>query len=223
VPNSAGFIRCYDEVRDCPALMWQKAGWNASDVVEFGGISAGGIHHIRRGTLHMLIAYYSYTGNNEFLARELQKRLDCDVYQIVELKNRSNFTILWDLLFRRRTKIQKPDISLDQYDRIILMAPIWDSKLATPMKTFMEMERDHIHEYAFLTVCTGREGQGQKLHDELTRLAHKEPLTVSQLKINNLLPPEKQNKVKHTSSYRITQQDFPTFEQEIADFIKIVT
>jgi len=34
--------------------------------------------------MQTLIAYYSYTGHNAFLARELQKRLDCDVYAIVE-------------------------------------------------------------------------------------------------------------------------------------------
>ncbi len=105
-----------------------------------------------------LIVYYSFSGNNEFLARELQKRLDCDLHQIVELKPRKSIDILFDLIFKRKTKIEKSKFDLPQYDRTILIAPIWASKIATPLRSFIELEKDNFKEYSFITVCTGPDG-----------------------------------------------------------------
>lgn len=120
-----------------------------------------------------LIIYYSFSGNNEFLVQELQKRLGCDIQKIVELKKRTGFTILLDLIFKRNPKIRKSDFDLKQYDRFILAAPIWDGKIATPLKSFIEQEKDNFKEYSFITVCTGPEGQDKKITDELVQLIQK--------------------------------------------------
>jgi flavodoxin len=59
------------------------------------------------GIMKTLIIYYSFSGNNEVLAQELQKRLDCDLQKIVELKPRKSIDILFDLIFKRTSKIGK--------------------------------------------------------------------------------------------------------------------
>ncbi len=167
-----------------------------------------------------LIVYYSFSGNNEFLARELQKRLDCDLHQIVELKQRKSIDILFDLIFKRKPKIEKSKFDLQQYDRTILIAPIWASKIATPLISFIELEKDNFKEYSFITVCTGPDGQDEKITDELVRLIQKAPKTVMQLKINDLLPPERKDKVKYATPYRINQRLLLAFEMEIAQFLQ---
>ena len=167
-----------------------------------------------------LIVYYSFSGNNEFLAQELQKRLDCDIYKILELKLRNSLDIFLDLIFKRKPKIEKSKFDLQQYDRLILIAPIWASKIATPLRSFIELEKDNFKEYSFITVCTGPDGQDEKITDELIQLTQKEPKTVMELKINDLLPPERKDSVKYATPYRINQRILLAFEMEIAGFLQ---
>jgi flavodoxin len=167
-----------------------------------------------------LIVYYSFSGNNEFLAQELQKRLDCDIQKIVELKQRKSLDILFDLIFKRSPKIRKFDFDLKQYDRLILIAPIWDGKIATPLRSFIDLEKDNFKEYSFIAVCTGPEGQDKKITNELLQLTQREPKTVMQLKINDLLPPERKNKIKYATPYRINQRVLLAFEMEIEQFLQ---
>ncbi len=167
-----------------------------------------------------LIVYYSFTGNNEALARELQRKLNCDIQRIVELKRRTGFTILLDLLLKRKSKIQKSEVPLKRYDQILLIAPVWDANIATPMKSFIDLEKNNLKEYSFITVCSGRPGQAEKLTRQLARLAGKKPITVAQLMINDLLPPEKKNKIKYTTPYRIKKTDLEAFETGIENFLK---
>ena len=62
-----------------------------------------------------VIVYYSFSGNNESLAKELRLRFGCDIIKIIEQKRRTGFTILLDLIFNRESKILEPDIFLDEY------------------------------------------------------------------------------------------------------------
>jgi flavodoxin len=169
-----------------------------------------------------LIIYYSFSGNNEFLARELQKRLDCDIQKIVELKKRKSLDILLDLIFKRKTKIEKSDFDLQQYDRAILIAPIWAGKIATPLRSFIDLEKDSLKEYSFITVCSGPDDQDQRITDELLQLTQKQPKTVMQLKINDLLPPERKDKVKYATPYRVNQRVLLAFEMEIVQFLQSI-
>lgn len=107
-----------------------------------------------------------------------------------------------------------------QYDRLILIAPIWAGKIATPLRSFIELEKDNFLEYSFITVCTGPDGQDKKITDELVRLVQKEPKTVMQLKINDLLPPERKDQVKYATPYRINQRVLLAFETEIEQFLQ---
>jgi flavodoxin len=167
-----------------------------------------------------LIIYYSFSGNNECLAQELQKRLNCDIQKIVELKPRKSLDIMLDLIFKRKSKIEKSDFDLRQYDRSILIAPIWAGKIATPLRSFIELEQANFKEYSFITVCTGPDGQDKQITDELVRLIQKEPKVVMQLKINDLLPPERKDKIKYATPYRINQRVLLAFEPEISQLLQ---
>lgn len=167
-----------------------------------------------------LIVYYSHTYNNEKLAHQLQKILRCDLLKIEEFKKRTGFTILMDLLFSRKPSIKVYPYYLKDYDHTILVAPIWASKIATPLQTFLVNEKPNIHEYSFITLCGGGGGgQHEKIQKELATLVGKEPLKVAELWINDLLPPNKKDTVKYTSAYRIAEDDFKVFETQIHHFL----
>lgn len=169
--------------------------------------------------MRTLIVYYSLTKNNETLAWELQQKLNCDIQRIEEIRKRTNLTIILDLLFKRKPEIKRSKNPISLYDKIILIAPIWDTNVATPMKSFIEMERNNFKEYSFITVCSGRPGQLEKITHDLEELAGKVPLTVEELKVNDLLPFEQKNKVKYSSTYRIKKPDLEVFQTEIENFV----
>jgi flagellar biosynthesis/type III secretory pathway chaperone len=56
--------------------------------------------------------------------------------------------------------------------------------------------------------------------DELLQLTGKKPGTVMQLKINDLLRPERKNKIKYATPYRINQKVLLAFEMEIEQFLQ---
>ena len=166
----------------------------------------------------ILIVYYSFSGNNEVLAKKLQARLNCDIYKITETRTRNTFDIFLDIIFRRNPKVQKPYISLNQYDYILLVAPIWAGRIANPVKTFLKMDRSNIHSYSFITLCGG--GNNIKVENELSNILDSGPQAILELTVNDLLPLEKRNKVKYTSNFQVKTSDLILFEHSIEAFLK---
>jgi len=169
-----------------------------------------------------IIVYYSHSANNEALALDLKARLGCDLLKIEEQKERTGFTILLDLIFKRDAKIKKHKVLLSDYNTVVFIAPIWDAQIATPLKTFIKMEREHIKNYAFITVCSGREGQHKKITRQLTALTLKKPIIVTELVVNDLLPFDKKNKIKYTTPYRVKEEDFQVLKKQIQKFVNAV-
>lgn len=170
--------------------------------------------------MNTLVIYYSFTGNNEALANELRRRLGCDSLRVHELKKRTGLTIFLDLIFRRRPRISKPERDLKQYDRLVLAAPIWSGRIAMPLASFIALEKDNFREYAFISVCTGPDGQIEKIADELRWLTGKAPKAVAELKVNDLLPPERKNKIRYATNYRVKKEDFLSFNKNIDEFLQ---
>jgi flavodoxin len=166
-----------------------------------------------------LIVYYSFTSNNELLAIELQKKLQCDVLKLEEVKKRTGLTILLDVIFNRRTKIKKYNVAIKDYENLILIAPIWAGKIATPLNTFLKNEKKEINHYSFITLCGGNKGQKEKIFYALTLLLQKEPEQVTELWINDLLPENEKDTIKHTSGYRAKQSDLELFKTKIDNFL----
>jgi flavodoxin len=169
-----------------------------------------------------IIVYYSHSANNEALAYELKHRLGCDVLKIEEEKKRTGFTILLDLLLHRDPKIKKTNIFLSDYNTVIFVSPIWDAQIATPLRTFIKMQRGHIKNYAFITACSGREGQRDKIIHQLTQLTLKNPIIVTELVVSNLSVDSQKNKIDHFKHHQIKEADFQAVKKEIQHFVNTV-
>jgi flavodoxin len=168
-----------------------------------------------------LIVYYSFTGNNKKLAEYLRIKLGCDIARIETVKKRTGFSILFDLLFKRKPSIKKIDHYLWNYEHIIFIAPVWAGKIATPLKSFLTRENENIKTYSFITLCGGGSpNQKEKIQNELRSIVQKKPLNVVELWVNDLLSDEKKNTMKYTSGFRIESDGFGKFENQINDFVK---
>ena len=94
-----------------------------------------------------LVIYFSYTRNNRLLAEHLAQCLGCDLCPVVEARRRTGLTVLLDMLFKRTPQLEPLALSPTQYDHIILVAPIWDAKLANPMKSLVKREHAAFADY----------------------------------------------------------------------------
>jgi flavodoxin len=166
--------------------------------------------------------YYSHSGNNEKLAYELKGRTGYELFQAREKRKRKTISILWDTLFKRNSKLSDYFIDLKKYGNVIFVAPIWNGKIATPMRTFLQKEKNNIKNYCFIAVCNGEDGQKEQIYDELLTITNHSPHNVTELSINSLLPEEHRNKVKYTFNYRISAHDLQCFHDIIESFVNNV-
>ncbi|HEY0742044.1 MAG TPA: hypothetical protein VGD40_11310 [Chryseosolibacter sp.] len=171
-----------------------------------------------------LIVYYSFTHNNEMLAKHLQKKLACDLLKIETVRPRNSFSILLDLVFNRKSKIKPHSKSVKAYDHCIFLSPIWAGKIASPLKSFWLQEKNNINQYSFITVCGGGNAdQKAKLTDDMVKLLQRKPALVQELWINDLLTEERKNTIKYTSGYRLEEKDLMLFSTKIEDFLRKVS
>lgn len=90
-----------------------------------------------------LVVYYSYTGHTKMIAESIQKKLNCDILEIKPVKEYSkDYNKVVDeeqnnSSTNKKSKIQKIDKDLKQYDEIIIGSPVWWYTIAPVIRTFL--------------------------------------------------------------------------------------
>lgn len=166
-----------------------------------------------------IILYYSYSGNNELLAEELKRRTGADTQRVFEVKRRGFLIMLLDFIFGLRRKVKPSYLPLKDYDRVIMIAPIWWGRIASPMREFIKMERANIRNFSFITFC-GAAGN-QRIEQELTRLLGTKPLVVTELGARDLISAHKEHRLG--SSYRLKKLDLQFFNSRLEQFVRMAT
>ena len=166
------------------------------------------------------IVCYSNTGNNQVLADHLAERLQCGIARITETRRRTWLSTLLDVMFGSSPRIEPFHVRVKAYSHLILVGPIWASRLASPLRTFLAEHRQELGEYSFITLCGyARPEQKQRLTEELTRRVGHAPRAVCELPIAELLPRRQRNDVRVVTPYRISDEDMPEYESRIEAFL----
>jgi flavodoxin len=99
-----------------------------------------------------LVAYYSNTGSNNYLAGKIARVLGCDSEAI---KPRFDFfpALMFFSLARTSMGIKTFDHKVNEYDRIILCGPIWMGQLISPLHDFIRRYHESIKSLYFVTCC----------------------------------------------------------------------
>jgi flavodoxin len=99
-----------------------------------------------------LVAYYSNTGSNKYLAEKIAHSLKCDSEAI---NPRLNFFPVLMLFSLAKTSLGVKSLGckVNEYDRIILCGPIWMGQLVSPLRDFINKYRKNIKELHFVTCC----------------------------------------------------------------------
>lgn len=85
-----------------------------------------------------LIVYYSQSGNTRKVAEKIRKALSCDMDEIQY--DKAAHTV--------GGKLNPAD-----YDRVILMCPIWGFHLSEPMKLYLRQRKANIKRYRLAVTC----------------------------------------------------------------------
>ncbi len=169
-----------------------------------------------------LIVYYSFTQNNAALATMIQKRFDCEILRIETLRRRSAFSIFLDAAFGRKPAILKHNLSIENYDQFVFVGPIWMGKIAGPLRTFLNEEKENIKRYSFISVCGGITGQKEKIEDELTSIVASRPQCVCELWLSEIVSEKVTKNAKNVSAYRIRSSELEKFKTKIDAFCEVV-
>ena len=92
----------------------------------------------------MLIAYFSWSGNTQGVAEEIQRQTGADIFEIIPIPAYSDDynTVLMeaqrDQHEQARPAITNPPQSIDEYDVILLGYPNWWASIPMPIATFLE-------------------------------------------------------------------------------------
>jgi flavodoxin len=162
-----------------------------------------------------VILSYSLTGNNKALANSIAKELELEHIHVTESKSRNMGTIVMDIIFNRTPKVQPtPDI-LEKYDQIFFLGPVWMGQLATPFRSYFNYLKTNQRKHAYISISGGADGPNPKLNDELKKRIGKEPVTLIDLHIADLLPSEPKPTRNVTMAYRINDQEVKTLSNTI--------
>ena len=94
------------------------------------------------------IIYYSMSGNTEFAAEKIAKKLEADVIRIEPVKaypDKGVKKFFWggkSAVMGEEPELLPYDFQAEQYDTIIIGTPIWASSFAPPIKTFLSKNRN---------------------------------------------------------------------------------
>jgi len=121
-----------------------------------------------------LIAYYSRTGSNEQLAKQLHERVASDLDQILDRKKRDSMPgCAFAALFKRKAKIEFSK-EPGGYDRVVVVTPIWASVLPPATRTYLKENGPKLKQFSILSVC-GRGEENTKAIPDVERRARKSP------------------------------------------------
>ncbi len=102
----------------------------------------------------ILVAYYSRTGCTRTVAERLQRELNCDLEEIIDLRPRTGpigyVRSGLEALLRRIPNIVEPRKSPADYDLVVVATPEWAGTLSSPARSYLTRNRDRFHRLAFV-------------------------------------------------------------------------
>jgi flavodoxin len=166
-----------------------------------------------------IVVYYSRKGSNEYLARKIAGRLSCDLERI---RPRINAFIL--ILMNLNPGIRKLKSRIEDYDRVILVGPVFVGRFIFPLSSFVNRYRKRIRELVFVTCCGStyarkNEKFGHGLVFEKVKGIMDGKLTLTQAFPVGLILPEEQK--EDPDAFMKAHLSESTFKGEIAERFEV--
>ena len=138
------------------------------------------------------IFFYSRTGTGRVVAERLSSVSGWPSYEIRDAAPRfglrGDLRCVVDSLLKRSPAIRYDGPSLEQFDHVILISPVWLRALAAPMRSFLKAQGPLISAYSIICVMSGY--GGFRAVDDMATLAGSKPRSILLLKQYDVLAEE---------------------------------
>lgn len=167
-----------------------------------------------------LVAFYSRTGNNRLLAERLAGGLRCPLCPILPRWRLTTLAMAWSIFRHSLPKLQPRTLSAAGFAHVVLVAPLWAGRIATPMKSYVEQEGRSFRHYSFATLSGGYElaSQVEAITQELSSLTGGLPQQVLELRVSDLLEGSARRQIRVVSRYRVKESELGRFQAQIDAF-----
>lgn len=126
----------------------------------------------------VLVVYFSRSGYTRKIAEEIASRCDADIEPIRDIRSRSGifgyFRSAREAFKKRVIDIRPPTKNPSDYELIVLGTPVWAGNVSSPMRSYINAQRERFGQVAFF--CTlGGSGASRVLGD-MSALCVKRPV-----------------------------------------------
>lgn len=144
-----------------------------------------------------LIVYYSRTGTTKKVAELLKQKLNCDLEEIIDTKDRKGPIGYMlggrDAMKEILTEIKPIEKNPADYDLVIIGTPVWASNMVPAVRTYITAQKDKLKKVAFLTTY---DGSGfEKTFKRMGDLANSQPITTLDLKTAEVVKNQTEEKI----------------------------
>jgi len=138
------------------------------------------------------IFFYSRTGTGRTVAERLASVSGWPRYEIRDDAPRfglsGDLRCVVDSLLKRNPAFRYDGPSLDQFDHVVLIAPVWLRTLAAPMRSFLKAQGRFISAYSVICVMSGY--GGFRAVDDMATITGSKPRSILLLKQYDVLAEE---------------------------------
>ncbi len=103
-----------------------------------------------------LVVYYSRSGTTKKIADEICDKMNCDIEEIIDNKNRKGLfgwlIAAFDARSKKLTVIENIKNDPSKYDLVIMGTPIWAGLMAPALRTYINQNKNQFKKVAFF--CT---------------------------------------------------------------------
>ncbi|MCI0503230.1 hypothetical protein L0Y65_00800 [Candidatus Micrarchaeota archaeon] len=133
--------------------------------------------------MKILYAYFSRTGNNAILAKEICKSLDCTLERIeADADLLSMFTMMRlaiGALLGIMPRIKEPKENPSEYDLLIIGTPAWAGEFPSPAKAYLRKKKGNVKRYAIASLSGS--GNNPKMLGQIRQVMGAEPAAVMEI------------------------------------------
>ncbi len=146
-----------------------------------------------------LVVYYSRTGTIRKVGEAIARALNCDSEEITEKKGRAGSLGFlrsgMEATFGRLPTINAAAKDSASYDLIILGTPVWNLRMASPMRTYLTQHAGEFNKVAFFSTYGGKERP--RVYADMEQLCRGAPVQVLGLQEREVKSGDYAQKVTH--------------------------
>lgn len=122
--------------------------------------------------MSVVVVYFSLDGNTRLLANEVASELRADIVEVAVARDREGDSERWIWADRQidlptDLHLNPSDLSIDEYDLIVLGTPVWGGGVAPPIRQFLKRREFFHRRFAAIACYSGRLGRTMREFEEL--------------------------------------------------------